>query len=74
MLLARDEYIRSKRIQNLSEIYIGDSLNDIIASKNAKMRTGLAAWNLRDKERSLIIEYNPDYVFYKPLEILQINI
>lgn len=74
LLLARDEYIRSKRIQNLSEIYIGDSLNDIIAGKNAKMKTGLAAWYLRDKEISLIIEHTPDYVFYKPLEILQINI
>lgn len=74
LILARDEYLRKKSIQNLSAIYIGDSDNDIIAGKNAKMITGLAAWSLENNNISLIKEYKPDYIFYKPLEILKINI
>jgi len=74
LILARDEYLRKKGIQNLSAIYIGDSDNDIIAGKNAKMITGLAAWSLEDNNISLTKKYKPDYIFYKPLEILKIYI
>lgn len=74
LILARNEYLRRKGINNLSAIYIGDSENDIIAGKNANLITGLAAWSLENNNISLIEKHNPNYIFYKPLEILEINI
>lgn len=48
------------KIETDEAIYIGDHENDVVAGKNAKIKTGLMNYSYRYKEAVL---KNPDYIF-----------
>lgn len=72
--LAIEKYKKSHQRKKVSAIYIGDTRKDILAGSNASIYTGLAAWGLSDDETRIIQKSRPDYIFYNPLDLLNIEI
>lgn len=57
------------KISSNEAIYIGDHENDIIAGKNANVKTGLMGYSYRLNEAT---KHNPNYIFNNLLEIKKI--
>jgi pyrophosphatase PpaX len=55
-------------IENIQSLYIGDQNSDIVASKRAGCKSGLAKWGARNA----VIE-TPDYVFEKLGDVLPLS-
>lgn len=55
--------------ENSDCVYIGDQVSDIQASRSAGMLSGAAAWG--EGIRSALKDANPDYLFSKPMEVVE---
>ncbi len=51
-------------------LFIGDTVEDIMAGKAAKVKTGAVKWGLGDWQKLLALK--PDYLFEKPTDLLKI--
>ena len=64
-------FILKKINVDVSEtIIIGDTVEDVLAGKNAGVKTGAVSWGLGDWED--LLKFNPDYMFKEPLDLLSI--
>ena len=59
-------------LNDIKTIYIGNSISDIQAGKNANILTGLAAWALTAGEIDKFALIKPDYIFYDPIEVIKL--
>jgi pyrophosphatase PpaX len=49
-------------------IMIGDTIYDLMAGRNAGVRTGAACWGAANPQA--LIDMHPDYVFYQPEDLM----
>jgi len=62
--------LKEQRLNRKETIYIGDEIRDVEAAKKAKILSGAVTWGLNGKE--ILENANPDYIFEKPEDILNI--
>lgn len=62
------KFLKAGRLKNSEVIYIGDELRDITACKKSNIKVAWVAWGYDELES--IKQEEPDYIVYKPGDIL----
>lgn len=62
------KFLKAGRLKNSEVIYIGDELRDITACKKSNIKIVWVSWGYDELES--IQQEEPDYIVYKPAEIL----